>query len=109
MKRTILVLAMLSGSAIAQQINWHDGYTRQNGSYVAPHYQSAPDASRMNNLGAQNSIYGGVNPYTGERGRQRDELSYPPVYNQPRAPSFPISGYPTANPLGFPCTGLLCP
>lgn len=40
------------------------GYTRSNGTYVAPHYRSAPDGNFYNNW----STKGNVNPYTGEEG-----------------------------------------
>ncbi len=40
------------------------GYTRKDGTYVAPHYRSSPDSSRYNNY----STRGNVNPYTGEAG-----------------------------------------
>lgn len=40
------------------------GYTKKNGTYVAPHYRSSPDSSTSNNW----STKGNVNPYTGKRG-----------------------------------------
>jgi hypothetical protein len=40
------------------------GYTRRNGTYVAPHYRSDPDGIRSNNW----SSSGNVNPFTGKRG-----------------------------------------
>lgn len=40
------------------------GYYRQDGTYVAPHYRTTPDASRSNNWSSQ----GMVNPHTGQRG-----------------------------------------
>jgi hypothetical protein len=40
------------------------GYVKSNGTYVAPHYRSAPDSSVSNNW----STVGNVNPYTGEAG-----------------------------------------
>src|SRR5262249_15067893 len=41
-----------------------DGYYRSNGTYVQPHYRSAPDGDPSNNW----STEGNVNPYTGEVG-----------------------------------------
>ena len=41
-----------------------NGYTRSNGTYVQPHYRSAPDHSRSNNWSTQ----GNYNPYTGQPG-----------------------------------------
>jgi hypothetical protein len=43
------------------------GYYRGNGTYVAPHYRSAPDGIRSNNW----SHRGNTNPYTGKRGSRR--------------------------------------
>ena len=40
------------------------GYTKRNGTYVAPHYRSAPDHSKANNWSSR----GNVNPYTGKAG-----------------------------------------
>lgn len=40
------------------------GYTRSNGTYVAPHYRSAPDGNFGNNW----STLGNINPYTGKLG-----------------------------------------
>lgn len=41
-----------------------NGYYRSNGTYVAPHYRSAPDGNFYNNW----STKGNINPYTGEEG-----------------------------------------
>jgi len=40
------------------------GYVRKDGTYVAPHYRSAPDGNFNNNW----STKGNVNPYTGKEG-----------------------------------------
>jgi hypothetical protein len=40
------------------------GYTRRDGTYVQPHYRSAPDSNFYNNW----STKGNVNPYTGQEG-----------------------------------------
>ena len=40
------------------------GYTRKDGTYVQPHFRSAPDGNRFNNWSTQ----GNVNPYTGKEG-----------------------------------------
>lgn len=46
------------------------GYTRSNGIYVAPHWQTNPNATRDDNY----STRGNVNPHTGEAGtKPRDE------------------------------------
>ena len=41
-----------------------NGYTRRDGTYVAPHWRSAPDSTPMNNYSTQ----GNYNPYTGQAG-----------------------------------------
>lgn len=40
------------------------GYSRSNGTYVAPYVRTAPDSSRLNNY----STKGNINPYTGQEG-----------------------------------------
>lgn len=40
------------------------GYTKKDGTYVAPHVRSSPDKSKDNNYGTK----GNVNPYTGKPG-----------------------------------------
>lgn len=40
------------------------GYIRSNGTYVAPHYRSNPDSSKLNNW----STKGNYNIYTGKKG-----------------------------------------
>lgn len=42
-------------------------YVRQDNTYVAPHYRSAPDGNTSNNWSTQ----GNVNPYTGKVGTRR--------------------------------------
>lgn len=62
----------LLGLAVAVGAQWAigagsvhvNGYVRSNGTYVAPHYRSAPDGNFGNNW----STIGNVNPYTGELG-----------------------------------------
>lgn len=41
-----------------------NGYTRKDGTYVSPHYRSAPDGDFSNNW----STKGNINPYTGKEG-----------------------------------------
>ncbi|MFZ2587191.1 MAG: hypothetical protein WAZ18_03600 [Alphaproteobacteria bacterium] len=59
---SIAVLLLLSASAAHAE--WVNGYTRSNGTYVAPHARSAPDGNRFNNYSTQ----GNTNPYTGQAG-----------------------------------------
>lgn len=77
-KAIILTLALVALAATAMADEYVQGYTRQDGTYVQPHYRSEPNSYRNDNYSSQ----GNTNPYTGERGSQRNEYSTPPVYNQ---------------------------
>ena len=61
----LLVTGVFSMSA-AQATGSHrvGSYTTKHGTYVAPHRQTNPDHSRLNNW----STKGNVNPYTGKAG-----------------------------------------
>jgi hypothetical protein len=54
----------LYGSGSNPSSHQVDGYTRNNGTYVAPHYQTNPNNTQMDNYGTR----GNVNPYTGVTG-----------------------------------------
>lgn len=56
------------------------GYTRQDGTYVQPHYRSSPDIYVNNNW----STKGNINPYTGAKGTQprRNEGYWGAGYNK---------------------------
>lgn len=58
-----LLVMVFSTLAFAQDV-YVRGYTRRNGTYVAPHYRTAPDSTKLNNYSTQ----GNVNPYTGKSG-----------------------------------------
>ena len=58
-----------------------NGYTRRDGTYVAPHRRSSPDGNFHNNW----STRGNVNPYTGQWGTRNYPSHSSPSY---RAPSF---------------------
>lgn len=61
----LFALAILApGLALAGGSVHVRGYVRKDGTYVAPHYRSAPDQSFQNNW----STKGNFNPYTGEEG-----------------------------------------
>src|SRR5690348_5468140 len=65
-------LAALAASTTASAQVYVHGYTTKNGTYVAPHYRSAPDHSVYNNW----STIGNVNPYTGQPGTRNPYGSY---------------------------------
>ncbi|HXF55297.1 MAG TPA: hypothetical protein VNK52_14365 [Hyphomicrobiaceae bacterium] len=60
---SLAALAFGSQIAIAGDV-YVQGYMRKDGTYVQPHYRSAPDGNLWNNYSTQ----GNVNPYTGRSG-----------------------------------------
>ncbi|HEX6963765.1 MAG TPA: hypothetical protein VF175_17995, partial [Lacipirellula sp.] len=53
------------GTTVAEAADTYvRGHFRSNGTYVQPHYRSAPDGNRYNNF----STRGNINPYTGQIG-----------------------------------------
>lgn len=44
--------------------NMHNGYTTDRGTYVAPHYQTNPNSTTLDNYNTR----GNYNPYTGRTG-----------------------------------------
>ena len=77
-----LALLFTAGAALAQV---HvEGYTKRDGTYVAPHYRSSPNSTTRDNW----STKGNVNPYTGKRGTRNPQPSSPKMrFTQPSAPS----------------------
>jgi hypothetical protein len=66
MVRTALLAAatLLALASVAEAQNRVQGYMRNDGTYVQPHYRTNPDGNRFNNYSTQ----GNVNPYTGQTG-----------------------------------------
>ena len=60
---SVLVLGSFVNVAEARTVRVNSGF-RSNGTYVAPHYRTSPDRSRLNNW----STKGNYNPYTGKSG-----------------------------------------
>lgn len=96
------VAAVIAFSTVADARDTYvRGYTRKDGTYVAPHYRSAPDRNPYNNYSSR----GNINPYTGEQGTVDPEpRSYRQIapaqpnpfrYDEPRQqePSTPYGGY----------------
>jgi hypothetical protein len=71
----VLLAAMLIGAVPADADVAVRGYTRRDGTYIAPHYRSSPNSTRSDNW----SVYPNVNPYTGKHGT-RDPLPYGKLY-----------------------------
>lgn len=86
-------VALLAATAAPAQV-FVQGYTTKNGTYVAPHYRSAPDGNPYNNW----STVGNVNPYTGQLGTRNPypSSSYGSIYQSPPAPSYCLYCAPTA-------------
>jgi hypothetical protein len=76
-----------------------NGYTKKDGTYVAPHERTAPDATKANNYSTQ----GNTNPYTGKAGTVSPDPALPigtqtPQYQQP-AYQQPTYQQPGAQPV----------
>ena len=61
--KIFFVISIFAISVFAKSVHVN-GYYRSNGTYVAPHYRSAPDGNFYNNW----STKGNTNPYTGKEG-----------------------------------------
>jgi hypothetical protein len=85
---TAVALALLTTTAFARDTTVR-GYTRSDGTYVAPHHRSSPNSSRMDNYGTQ----GNTNPYTGQSGTVNPYATPTPAPN-------PFS-VPTPNPYSL--------
>lgn len=64
-----LLVAAFVSPCLAQRSVHVRGYTRKDGTYVAPHYRSAPNRTTADNW----STRGNVNPYTGEAGTRNPD------------------------------------
>jgi opacity protein-like surface antigen len=90
MKRLLIAAVLMLGlaaPAFAGDV-YVRGYTKKDGTYVAPHYRSSPNSTTSDNWSTQ----GNVNPYTGQAGTRAPEPSYTPYY----APSYTPQATPTA-------------
>jgi hypothetical protein len=72
MRFLVLGIAALALSATASAQVYVHGYTKKDGTYVAPHYRSNADGNPYNNW----STKGNVNPYTGHAGTKNPYSSY---------------------------------
>lgn len=64
MKYAAVLLTLLSTATFAQGTHTVKGYTRADGTYVPPHVQTNPNATKLDNW----STRGNVNPITGQPG-----------------------------------------
>jgi len=81
---SVAFLACIAAPVMAADTYVH-GYTRSNGTYVAPYHRTSPDSTINNNY----STYPNVNPYTGKQG------TVAPNPYQPTQPSQPYPYLPT--------------
>lgn len=74
--KAVVTILVLTASTTAFAVN---GYYRADGTYVQPYQRSQPDQYRYNNLNSQS-----------HGGKQRDEFSNPPTFNQsnPQNPNY---------------------
>lgn len=63
--KKLIALSIVLFAAFSSFAQTHvSGYTRSNGTYVAPHYRSSPNYTKADNY----STIGNTNPYTGSAG-----------------------------------------
>lgn len=91
---SVISLFFFTLDVSAQGIVNQPGYMRRDGTYVAPHYRTAPDANRYNNWSSQPN----VNPYTGQRGTV--DPYRPPTYGGSNPYGNPYRA-PQSNPYGY--------
>lgn len=105
----IAALLVVAVPAIAQvHVN---GYTKKDGTYVAPHERTAPNNTNLDNY----STKGNVNPYTGQPGtkepnpygyqntqpHQQSQSTQSSTLNQPSQGLQPLPGLQPITPLKF--------
>ncbi len=80
-KFLVCLLASMVCSSVAMADVHVRGYTRSDGTYVAPHYRSSPNSTRNDNW----TTRGNVNPYTGVHGTRSPDYGYgsPRTYGNP--------------------------
>jgi len=97
----LLIAIVVSSTSMAQGNVYVHPHVDKNGNYREGHNRTTPNVNRYDNFNSQNNQFGGVNPYTGQRGHQKDEYSNPPVYN-PCSGYSPSPSYQQPNPYGNP-------
>lgn len=83
---TLLVVPLVSEARGAVHVN---GYYRSNGTYVQPHYRSAPDGNPYNNW----SYPGNTNPYTGEMAGGNPDTYLKNYYDKSSGSSYSSPSY----------------
>ncbi len=83
-----LLALLIAAPALAQSSVRVKGYIRKDGTYVAPHYRTAPDRNPFNNFSAR----GNINPYTGTLG------TVAPAFPMARFAPLPVPPAPVQTP-----------
>lgn len=60
-----------TGGYVNPNTNYNNGYIKQNGSYVQPHYKTQSNQTNLDNYSTQDN----VNPYTSEKGSKAKDYS----------------------------------
>lgn len=98
--KTLLPFALLiTTSAVFAQVQVH-GYTKRDGTYVAPHERTAPNHTVLDNY----STKGNVNPYTGKPGTKNPDPygTTPTMQPQPLRPDPPTQATQQIQPQSNP-------
>jgi len=77
----VVLLAILAVASTCFADVYVHGYTKSNGTYVAPHHRSSPNSTKSDNW----STSGNTNPYTGSQGSIQPNPYYdynPKLINQ---------------------------
>ena len=87
------LIALISFGGAFAQVSVK-GYTRKDGTYVAPHQRSAPNSTRNDNY----TTRGNINPYTGEPGTRPRDGEGIGTYNAPSQAVAPAQSAPAVTP-----------
>lgn len=73
--KTVLAVVLLALSASALADQYVQPHVRKDGTYVEGYNRNSPNSNLYDNYSSQ----GNSNPYTGQRGHERNEYSNPPA------------------------------
>jgi hypothetical protein len=65
------IIIFLTSSSSSHAQTYTQGYTRQNGTYLVPHFSSSPNGTNKDNYATQ----GNTNPFTGSSGSRAPDYS----------------------------------
>jgi opacity protein-like surface antigen len=93
MRKALMLTVLLISSAMPAVADdtYVQGYVRKDGTYVQPHYRSAPNNSNNDNW----SVQPNYNPHTGRQGTDR------PTFDDRPPPSNPFSFGGSRNNSGY--------